>query len=401
MRRASREKTGAELASRLRRRRGEIEQAILTRVQALSDPPPRGGAEYAEGLRLAVAAGLEYGLDGIERGERDAPVPEALLAQARLAARFGVSLDTVLRRYFAGHTLLEDFLVEEAERSGFLGPAELKRLLRSQAAIVERLLAAVSEAYAEELGRYRMSAADRKAERVERMLTGEPLDAAELGYELGECHLGLVARGPEAVDAIGDLARALDARALTVRRPEDVLWAWLGSRRRLDPAEVERLAPKLPTEVILALGEPGEGVAGWRLTHRQARAALSVAQRGGERLVRYAGVALLACALQDELLQATLCDLYLAPLEAERDGGKVLRETLRAYFAADRNVSSAAGGMGVDRKTVTSRLAMIEKRLGRHIASCAPELETALRLAELVPGRSPQAGESSPSNSPN
>ena len=51
-------------------------------------------------------------------GECHAPdVPPALLAQARLDVRDGVSLDTVLRRYFAGNALFEDFLVEEAERA--------------------------------------------------------------------------------------------------------------------------------------------------------------------------------------------------------------------------------------------------------------------------------------------
>ena len=42
----------------------------------------------------------------LEAGERRTPVvPPALLAQARLDARDGVPLDTVLRRYFAGNAL--------------------------------------------------------------------------------------------------------------------------------------------------------------------------------------------------------------------------------------------------------------------------------------------------------
>ena len=375
------------MVARLRERRAEIEQAILTRVHAVSEPPPRGGPEYAEGLRAAVAAGVEYGLEGIERGEGGAsPLPEALLAQARLAARSGVSLDTVLRRYFAGHTLIEDFMVEEAQSTELLSPAELKGLLRSQAAIVDRLLAAVSMAYTEEAERRPDSTEQRRTERIERLLGGEPLDTSGLDYDFDGWHLGLVASGPGASEAIPTLARSLDAHLLSVRREEGMLWAWLGCRRRLDPEEVKPQG--LPAELTLAIGEPGEGHSGWRLTHRQARAALSVAQRSGDAMVRYAGVALLASALQDELLRSALHGLYLAPLEAERDGGEVLRQTLRAYFAAERNVSSTAISMEADRKTVTSRLRETERRLGRPIATCAAELETALRLAEL-------AGESS------
>ena len=403
MRQASAKREGgAEIAAALRERRAEIEQALLTRTYAVSEPPPGSGPEYAEGLRAAVCAGVEYGLAGIERGERSAPsVPDALLAQARLAARSGVSLDTVLRRYFAGHVLLEDFMVGEVERNELLGAAELKRLLRSQAAIVDRLLAAVSAAYTEEAQRRRQSTERRRAERVERLLGGEALDTTELRYGFEGCHLGLLASGPGAAEALAALARSLDARLLTVRREEGVLWAWLGSRRRLDPAEVEALAGGEPAEgPVLAIGEAGEGIAGWRLSHRQAKAALSVALRGGDRVVRYADVALLACALGDELLRTGLRDLYSAPLEAGRDGGATLRRTLRAYFATGRNVSSTATRMEVDRKTVASRLGTVEERLGRPIAACAAELETALRLAELAPEPAPQTWESPAQNSP-
>ena len=383
VRQASRERVGAEVAERLRERRAEIEQATLTRVYAVSGLPERGGPEYAEGLRAAVSAGVDYGLEGIERGEESAPrIPEALLSQARLAARSGVSLDTVLRRYFAGHTLLGDFMVQEAERE--VGASELKRLLRSQAAIVDRLLAAVSNAYTEEAERQPRGSQRRQAERIERLLAGEPLDASGLGYDFDGHHLGLLASGPRAAEAIEALAGGLDARLLAVRREKPPLWAWLGSRQRFDPRVL--LDPALEearTGLTLAIGEPGEGLLGWRLTHRQARAALTVAQRGGDPVVRYADVALLASALQDDLLATSLCALYLEPLAEERDGGEVARETLRAHFAAGQNVSSAAAALGVNRGTVAKRLRAIEERIGRQLASCGTELSVALRLSEL------------------
>ncbi|HET8862221.1 MAG TPA: helix-turn-helix domain-containing protein [Solirubrobacterales bacterium] len=379
------------IAARLRGRRSEIEQATLTRVYAVSEPPAGAGPEYLEGLRVAVSAAIEYGLGGIERGEQSAPpVPDVLLAQARLAARSGVSLDTVLRRYVAGHTLIDDFMVEEAE---LFGPAELKRLLRCQAAIVDRLLAAVSTAYNEEAERRPRSAERRRAELVARLLGGEPLETRELDYDFDLHHLGCVLSGPGATQALAQIAKPLDARLLSVRREEGTLWAWLGSRRPPDPGELVRCAEReLPEGHVLAIGEPGEGISGWRLTHRQARAVLPIAQRGGERVVRYSGAALLASALQDELLRAALRNLYLAPLEVERDGGAALRRTLRAYFAAERNVSSTATSMEADRKTVTSRLRAVERRLGRPIVSCAPELETALRLEQFAAEPSPDTG---------
>jgi len=385
MRQASREQgSGVVVAKRLRERREEIEGAILTRIYAVSEPPATGGPEYAEGLRAAASAALDYGIEGIERGEQSSPaVPDVLISQARLAARSGVSLDTVLRRYFAGYTLLEDFMAQEAERE--IGPAALKRLLRSQASIVDRLLAAVSGAYAEEAGRKPQGAERRKAELVERLVAGESLSASGLGYELEGRHLGIVASGQGALEQIGAFAKALDSRLLAVQREEGILWAWLGSRRGLDPGEIlERLPPDLPPGIALAIGEPGEGIVGWRLTHCQARAALAVALRSEQTLVRYADVALLASALQDDLLLASLRHLYVQPLEQERDEGAVARETLLAYFANSRSVSTTAAVLGVARQTVTKRLHAIESRIGRPLVTCGTEMEVALRLEQMT-----------------
>ena len=115
----------------------------------------------------------------------------------------------------------------------------------------------------------------------------------------------------------------------------------------------------------MTIGEPGEGLSGWRLSHRQAKAALQVAERRGQAVLRYADVALLASVLRDDLLVTSLRQLYLEPLERARDGGKAARETLRAYFAAERNVSSTAAVLGVDRRTVTNRMRAIEELFDR------------------------------------
>src|SRR6185295_7386978 len=98
-----------------RARRPDLEQAALARIKAISDPADVADPDYVDGLRAALASALDYGLAAIEHGEDRAPPPPApLLSQARLAARNGVGLDTVLRRYVAGYTLLGDCLVDEA-----------------------------------------------------------------------------------------------------------------------------------------------------------------------------------------------------------------------------------------------------------------------------------------------
>jgi len=372
------------LCARLRARRTEIEQATLTRAYAIADPGAAADPTYVGGLRAAVRAALDYGMTAVERGERNAPpIPPSLLTQARIAVRSGVPLDTVLRRYLAGYTLLGDFLIEEVERSD-LSDSGLKRLLRTQAALFDRVLAAVGKEYAREAASRPGPVRQRHLACVRRLLNGELLDTSELNYDFEGFHLGAIASGPRATKALRDLARGLDRGLLLVHYDERTVWAWLGARLEFDLAEVERFVTShWPPQVSLAFGEPARALSGWRLTHKQAAAALPIALRSQKACIRYADVALFALALKDDLLAVSLRELYLRPLEAERDGGEILRQTLRAYFMADRNVSSAAAAQGVSRQAIAKRLHTVEERLGRPFNLCEVELEVALNLQQL------------------
>ncbi len=376
------EEVRKSLVGRLHERRSEIEQATLTRIRSISDAAESPDSEYTDGLPAVVSAALEYGIAAVERSEdRPQPIPTVLLSQARLAARHGVKLETVLRRYLAGYTLLGDFIIEESERGGPLKGNSLKRLLRVQAAVLDRLISAVSEEYAREAKARPGSAEQRLAARVKQLLAGELIDTSELAYDFEAWHLGFVASGPAAAETLSAVAESLDRRPLLIRHDKSTVWGWLGFRRGLDQDELAALASRaFPVGVTIAIGEPGEGLAGWRLTHRQAEAALPIALRSGEAFVRYGEVALVASMLRDDLLVTSLRELYLAPLAVERDGGAVARKTLEAYFASERNVTSAAAMLGVSRQAVGRRLRTVEERIGRPLSVCAAELEAALRV---------------------
>lgn len=375
----------AELATRLARRRAEIEDAALARIRDIADPAEVSDLSYVQGLRGAASAAVDFGLAALG-SSRDRPplVPPALLSQAQLAARSGVGLDTVLRRYVAGHALLVDFLVEEAGRDGALPPGELRKLLAIGSAAFDRLLAAVSEEHTRELERRTSYSRERRlAERVERLLAGEPVDTSDLPYDFGGWHLAIVAQGDGARQQLRALATSLDCRSLLVEREEAQLWAWLGSREPLDPDRVLSFAD-LDQDLTLAVGEPADQLIGWRLTHRQAIAALTAALRGEQRAVRYADVGLIAAALDNDVFLSSLGRLYLEPLAQERDGGETLRRTLSAYFEVGGNVSSVAAALGVSRRTIRNRLQRVEQLIGRPCHSAAAELQTALHLHEYL-----------------
>ncbi len=370
------------LASRLRERLPEIEAAVASRIYSISNPHEVSDPAYLRSLEQALAAAVEYRLAVLEAGERQAPsVPPVLLAQARLEARDGVLLDTVLRRYFAGNTLFGDFLAEEAEREEVPSSA-LRRLLAEQATLGDHLLAAVSTEHAQEAKARPTTAAERRRETVKSLLAGKLVDSSELGYDLDGHHLAAMAKGEGAGELMRDLAKTVDRRVLSVQREEEPVWAcWLGGRRQIAPEQaMEALANQVPDGVFVTIGEPGEGLPGWRFSHLQAKAALPIAESRSQPVVRYANVALLAAIARDDVIATSLRQLYLAPLERAGDGGKVACETLRAYFDAERKVSSTAAALGIDRRTVRNRIRTIEGLLGRPLQGSMADLEIALRL---------------------
>lgn len=373
-----------ELVERLRGRQAEIEAAVLTRVIALADPSEVRDPEYGLGLRAAVQAGISYGLSALEQGaEHPEPIPAELLSQARRAARSRVGLDTVLRRYVAAHMLLCDFIVQEA---GVLGPGRRdleQKALRTEAAVLDRLIDSVATEHGEALEAHVRSRRQLRAELVSRLLAGEMVEPGGLDYELSGWHVAMIAKGEEVGEPIRAVAASLGCRSLAIPRPEGVTWAWLGATRPLRRA---RIAQAVPSSLELAIGEPGRDLDGWRFSHLQACAASLVAKRREERITFYADVALLASALQDEVLSRSLEQLYLEPLARGRDGGETLRRTLCAYFQHERNLGSTAAALGVARQTVGNRLRTVEAQLGRTLGDSGSELELALRLVSLDRG---------------
>ena len=150
------EEARAGLVGRLRARQGEIERVIFARISDEQfDLTGSENAEYVAGLRAAIVAALDHVLTGIEHGVKESTesVPAAAIEQARRAARLGVGLDTVLRRYVAGYSQLEGFIMGEVERDRSLGTVMLRDVLGRAGMLVEGLISAVSDAYQREVER--------------------------------------------------------------------------------------------------------------------------------------------------------------------------------------------------------------------------------------------------------
>lgn len=371
-----------DLITRLRERQPEIEEAIFARVSRMDEPTVGHDVEYEAGLRAAVTAVVGYGLSGLASDAATvAAAPPAAITQAHRAAQKGISVETVLTRYIAGHRILGEFVVEEVARTGLSSnAAALCQLRTTQEDLLERLTTTIASEYRDERERLQRRPDHHTSELVHRLLAGERPDTSELDYELDDAwHLGVIADGLRANQVVGTLAATLRRQLLTVSTGRQSLWAWIGASRDLDASSVDRaLAQAATGDVALVLGQPRFGTAGWRLTHQEAQAGLLVALRKPQPVTRFSDDALLAIVLQDESLARALTDIYLPSLSIP-----VARETLRAYFASGWNKATAAAKLGITRHTVDRRLRAIEAKLDRRLETCHAELEIALRLEEL------------------
>jgi PucR C-terminal helix-turn-helix domain/GGDEF-like domain len=375
------------LVDPLRARHAEIARAIYDRIrEVVPDTVAGRDPSYQAGLLAAVDAVLSYSLDVIEHGPGwSGPIPDEAAEQARRSARAGVALGVVLRRYVAGHGLLGEFVAEETVRLGLASDA-VQHISSTHDALLGYLTAVVEDVHNQERQQMVRSPEQRRVDLVRRHLDGEAvseIDLAGLGYQFDAWHVGVIAVGPSARDVLERLK--VDRQLLLVADGERTVWAWLGGQRRFTHAEMDRLL--LDNEIAggaLAAGEPTRGLEGWRQTHRQAQHALRVALLAPQtRAARYADAALLIPWIEDPERGRALVELYLSSLAGHKDGGAVLRQTLRIYFEC-RTASAAARKLRIDRRTLAHRLTTIETAVGYKPDNRKAELEVALRLHDML-----------------
>jgi PucR C-terminal helix-turn-helix domain/GGDEF-like domain len=383
----SRVELAMALLPRLQARRDHIEALIVERCTSI--PLSQGSEDevYEQGRCAAVAAMLQtwFSMLASQRPGPPAGIPQDALAQGRRAARLGIGAETFVHRVFQGHDAFRDTLVQEALALGVsvTDPA-LAQLGRELSALFELLVSESAKELTQEREQMARTGNERRLELVRRMLAGEEVDAAPLGYDFeGHWHLAVIATGATAGEALGEVAVRLELSVLCVQREEQLAWAWLGSRRELPVHAIERLMREDRTGARFATGEPGFGISGWRRSHRLAQSAARVASRNAERLTRLGDAMVDAALLADWPLAQQIVKDQLSPLDKLRMGGPLARETLRAYLACERNAAAAAARMGVDRRTISYRLRQIEEGLGAGLGRCLPGIEAALRLDAL------------------
>jgi DNA-binding PucR family transcriptional regulator len=217
-----------------------------------------------------------------------------------------------------------------------------------------------------------------------------------LGYPLGGLHRALVVwvegeTSGGAADALRTAAATLLDRLRSTHRlllpvGAGAMWAWGTVPPETEPAEsLERLA--IPAGVRAALGQAGTGAAGFRDSHREARAVERLIGLNGNSLppiVDHASVALV-CLLSGDLPAArAFVRSQLGPLGGGGRRSQDLRRTLRCYLDQERSLARVSALLHISRNTVTYRIRQAEQLACRSIDRDHQDLHAALLLCDVL-----------------
>jgi DNA-binding PucR family transcriptional regulator len=243
-----------------------------------------------------------------------------------------------------------------------------------------------------------VASAAARIEAVNGVLNGGSLStqaSRALGYPLGGRHRAMVVwiegETSGAADALRTAAVTLLDRLRSTHRlllpvGAGAMWAWGTVPPESEPAEsVEALS--IPAGVRAALGQAGDGVAGFRDSHREARAVERLIGLNGNSLppiVDHASVAL-ACLLSGDLPAArAFVRSQLGPLGMGGRRNQDLRRTLRCYLDQERSLARVSALLHISRNTVTYRIRQAEQLAGRSIDRDHQDLHAALLLCDVL-----------------
>ncbi len=381
---------------------GEVYEVILREIPELRDDKPVLTL-LASSVHSNVGTCLQVMQHQIDLSAVQAPA--AALEYARRRAQRGTSLTALLRAYRLGHACFADWMLKELARQAddaqMITAATLS-MSGIVAGYVDQTSEEIVAAYTRERENWLRNRSTARAARIRDLLSGERINVsateATLGYRLRQYHVGLVCWAGDAAAAIDDITRlehaishvagkaACTCDPVFLPRDESSAWAWLplGIRDTFDAAGASTAG--VDGDIHFAFGDAAKGVAGFRLTHRQALAAQSVALAAGSppRAVAFSEVAPVAMMLGSaDLLRAWVLST-LAGLADDDEHHARLRETLLVFLRSGGSYKTTAEQLMLHKNTVQYRIRKVEESLGRPVSENRQDVELALRASHWL-----------------
>jgi len=366
-----------------------------------------GDGELMALLYDAVQGNLEAFFPAIRHGipiERIAP-PTAALEHARRMAQRDTDVDELVRAYRLGHHSVLKLILDEvraAKLDAELGLQVFEEIAAGSFAYIDQVSHQVVTAYQVERDRWLANRNQMRALRVREVLDGGDLDIDEttdlIRYPLRRVHLALIVWCAEHADGdelatmerfVAELAGVLGARErpLFVASDRTTGWAWVPLPADADDpvGRIRAVVRSRRDAPWLATGNPLEGLAGFRDSHRQAVTARAVAMAPGAppRPVTAANEPGLMVAAQfgaDLEHARSWVGQVLGPLAANTDSDERLRETLRGFLRNSSSFKSSADELHLHVNSVKYRVQRAIERRGRPIEEDRIDVEVALLL---------------------
>ena len=395
---------GAALNADLAGLTQQIHLRLSTEIEDL-----RGDERILQLLRSSVEGNVDTILHMFQHGigiDRVEP-PSAAVEYARRLAQRGVPVNALVRAYRLGQdTLLRRGLDEVRRQGGNPEVASLagQRMVEITFAYIDWISQRVVISYEDERDRWLQNRSAVRAARTRELLAGNSVDmaAAEaaLGYRLAQRHVGIVVwtrAGAPGEDELSPLERfvirlaervSCPARPLFVPCDDSSAWAWLPIGRRADiEPEVIRQAADSGGRVMVAVGEPAQGIDGFRITHTQAVQTQAVALlRDAEapQVTTFGQVGVAALLSADVEAARAWVSQVLGRLATDDDHCARLRETLRVFLATGGSYTASAAQLAMHKNSVKYRVEKAGQERGRPIHGDRLEVEVALHVCHWL-----------------
>lgn len=316
---------------------------------------------------------------------------------ARTLARRGFELPVLLSAYRIGQRSTWDFitdLLRTQVTDPDLRSAVLLRFWSHATQWIDTVIESLIPVFNDEREQWQRGALARRNEIVKAILAKQVIDVdtavTTLGYPLRQHHIAFTLRIDDTVpdyelpqllmQCAGSVSTALGGgKPLVTSSGTRSAWCWTSQPSALS---ADGAAFALPRFVRLTLGMCHPGVAGFRLTHLEAIAALAVAEHYDAPVIRYEDVeiACLAAGILSDDARAAFVRRELGGLVGSDQATQRLRDTLRAYLKQGGDATATGELLRLHANTVRYRIRQAEQRLGHGINQRRVQLELALEV---------------------
>ncbi|GAA4153966.1 helix-turn-helix domain-containing protein [Leifsonia shinshuensis] len=287
-------------------------------------------------------------------------------------------------------------LIDAAVRLGGEGVGVVPELATSVGATMDAWIGAATEAIVEERRRVYQAEQVRIRSTVESLVSAVPVDVESatrllhvrlLGWHLG-CAIGSPPGGTVERRVLEGVVQGFARfagtdRMLRYETTAGTVHVWVTGERAPRTPTVEDL--RVPSPLLVGVGEPHPGTDGFRRTFLEASDALQLAGRlGVSGGVRYGDAALAIVLSRDEERARWFVEHALGELAADTPEMAEMRDTLRVFFDTRMRIAPAAERLFLHRNTLINRLERIQALLGHGVAERSAETQAALAISELV-----------------